>query len=1054
MKNTIQPDLFNSLEKRKLREAFYGALEKLTDVQLQAVKHIDGPVMVLAGPGTGKTQVFGARYGYILDQTDTHIHQILCLTYSEAGVAAMRDRLFQFIGPAAHEAHIFTYHSFCNKIINENPEYFFDFKKYKLASPLQRFELIEQILIELPDENRVKRVLGDRHFDIIRFDRQYDNIKKEEKNVNDIIQQTLAFIDEMHLKSEYINQKDKSKLKATYFDDKGKFLRTIDVLKTYETYLEKMRNNHWIDFNDMLIQVKNAFLKYPDLLSKYQEQYLYFLIDEFQDTNAIQNSIVLSLVDYWPHPNLFVVGDDDQAIYRFQGANDQNLLSIFNKYPDIEVYCITKNFRSTQSILDAANHLIENLKIGRIQDKYLELPPGTLEKINKRLIASDQAANAQPPQIKSYINTNHETLAIFNFIKTKFSANEDLSEIAIITRRIKSIQDLVYLLELEGIPVNLKAGKDILVQPFIRHFILLLKYLNAEFHQLTAGEPYLMQLLYLPYWGLENDDIALISFLERKNKESKFLASKIIDPAAWPDATFKNRTKIIEFINKSIEWKKMLPPIKTLSSIVETIFRESGLMSWAINSTDSSWNLRCINSLFHHIRSVSNVNPAITLSEYLDILTKMDSFELAINLEAGYNTRQGVNIITAHSAKGQEFETVWIMNAQKGEWEGFGGQDQQAYRLPDSITQIEQTRTNKPYDERRLFYVAMTRAKRNLIISWPSQNEVEMDKATNPSEFVLNVADFLKQEIQSESVDEQLLIDKMILINSKKSIDPEILNHKLIDEYAENLVLTASIINQYLDCPRKFYFEEIIKVPRLDNAHLGLGTSLHEALYEFFNQYLKNSSFETEYLVEFFISSLKRNEWYFTLDEYNALIRKFSHLLPRFFRQNKSIWQDIKSYKLEYFIDNVQLNNVPLKGKLDQVLNYGDHSIIIDFKSGQGDSSGANKKLPARSTKSRTGGDYWRQAMFYKILLDLDKSNTWRTKNANILFLQTDKLDPDTFTNKQYNFDNTDDMLYMSQIISEVYQKIKNHEFITGCDKPECEWCTYLKDREVIRKRN
>lgn len=1051
-KNTPSfPDLFSTSDRRKLRDAFYKALEGLTDTQLQAVKDIDGPVMVLAGPGTGKTQVFAARYGYILDETDTNINQILCLTYSEAGVLAMRERLLQFIGPAAHEAHIFTYHSFCNKIINENPEYFFDFKKFKLASPLQRYELIEQILLELPDDSRVKRIIGDRHFDIIRFDKQYENLKKEEKNASQIIRDTLEYIDRMAEVPDYQYKKNSAQLKTTYYEDKGKFLRTIDVLKTYNSYIEKMKERQWIDYHDMLLEVKSAFIKHPDLLLKYQEHYLYFLIDEFQDTNAIQNNIVLQLIGYWEEPNLFVVGDDDQAIYRFQGANEQNLIQIFKKYPGIAVYCITENFRSTQKILDCANNLIERLPTGRIKDYYLELPAGTIEKINKKLIAADATAEAQTPVIRSFINPQHETLAIFNYIREKHRNNENLSETAILTRRIKTVQDLIYLLELEGIPVNLKLGKDILDQPFIRHFILLLKYINAEFYETTSGEAYLMQLLYLPYWGLENDDVALVAFLERKNRERKFLAQKIADAGAWPDAPFKNRGALSDFIQKLKTWQKELPPVRALYAIIEEIFKHSGLLTWALNSAESTWNLRCINTLFQHIRSISQHQPHIQLSDYLDQLEKMANFEIPINLEAGYTTSNGVNILTAHAAKGQEFESVWIMNAQKADWEGYGGQEQQAYKLPDHLTQIEQSKQYRPLDERRLFYVAMTRAKKNLTISWPVLSDSEIEKNTVPSDFVQNTLEFLNSTVLPESVEEQLLIDKMILINTKKSVQPEIFNHHLIDTYLSDFVMTASVLNQYLDCPRKFYFEEILRVPVLDNAHIGLGNSLHEALHEFFFQYLKNTSFDPEYLVEFFNQSLKRNEWHFTAEEYNGLIRKFSKMLPLFLEQNQSIWKEVKEYKLEYFIDNVQLQGISLKGKIDQVLSYGSHSILIDFKSGQGDSSGAKQKLPIRSNKS-DGGDHWRQSLFYKIILDLDRSKKWNVQKANILFLQTDKLDPLKFTNKEYSFTN-EDLLYMATLIEDVYTKIKSHQFEKGCNKPECEWCEYLKDREIIRTR-
>ena len=201
------PDLFSGLDRKKLKDAFYDALSTLTKDQKKAVELIEGPVMVLAGPGTGKTQVLAARYGYILDQTDTSINQILCLTYSDAGVQAMRERLFSFIGPAAHEAHIFTYHAFCNKVLQENPEYFFDFKKFKLASDLQRFELIEQILLELPDDHVLKRVIGDRHFDIRRLYNQYQNIKKEERDIPKLIQDIRDYIDKMHTEGKYLYQR-------------------------------------------------------------------------------------------------------------------------------------------------------------------------------------------------------------------------------------------------------------------------------------------------------------------------------------------------------------------------------------------------------------------------------------------------------------------------------------------------------------------------------------------------------------------------------------------------------------------------------------------------------------------------------------------------------------------------------------------------------------------------------------------------------------------------------------------------------------------------------
>ncbi|MBK8778400.1 MAG: ATP-dependent helicase [Saprospiraceae bacterium] len=1051
------PDLFSGLDRKKLKDAFYDALSTLTKDQKKAVELIEGPVMVLAGPGTGKTQVLAARYGYILDQTDTSINQILCLTYSDAGVQAMRERLFSFIGPAAHEAHIFTYHAFCNKVLQENPEYFFDFKKFKLASDLQRFELIEQILLELPDDHVLKRVIGDRHFDIRRLSNQYQNIKKEERDIPKLIQEIRDYIDKMHTEGKYLYQRHnpltnskKGDLKKDYYLDKAKFERAIDALQTFYAYQDKMQANQWIDFQDMLIRVKEAFGEHPELLARYQENYQYILVDEFQDTNAIQNNILLKLCEYWENPNLFVVGDDDQAIYRFQGADEQNLINIITRYPSIDIICITENFRSTQALLDSANHVIEKLEHGRVQNQQLSIPPHILAKISKKLVASTTSALNIPPLLQPYQNAQQETLAIFDFCKGHQNLGLNLSELAIICRHNRTMQDLLYLLELEGIPVNLRLGKNILEEPFIQHFLILLRYLDAEYHMYQSGEPYLIQLMYLPYWGLSPNDVAKIAFLERRTRDNKNLAEKILDPASWPEATFEDRSILTQFIQDTQTWIKALPPVQTLPTICEDILRSSGMLQWALQSNDRTWHLRSINTFFQVIKNEIVENPGLTLEKFLGRVTKMENFDLKFPIETGYSSEQGVNLLTAHSAKGREYEKVWIMYAIAADWEGFNITGDQPYKLPDHVSQIEQTRANKPHDERRLFYVAMTRARRELIVSWPlADNE---NNAQRPSTFVTELRDFLQVDPRPTEVPDTLLKEKMLLIQNKKLTPPALINHQLIDKFLQTFVMSSTELNLYLDCPRKFYFEEILKVPRAINAHLGLGISVHEALHEYFYQALKNETFDEEYLVDFFVSSMKRNEWYFTQEEYEGLIRKFSHQLPLFLKQHHTLWKNVTDYKLEYYLDRINFEGIPINGKLDQVLKYGDRSIIVDFKSGRGDSTGSIKKTRT-SKKGSQGGDYWRQGAFYKFLLDHDTKNRWDAYQANILFLQPNKLEPEKFECKPYEYSPEDLTLVASQI-KETYTKITDHQFDIGCEDSGCDWCNYIKNHELINSRN
>ncbi|MEO5581407.1 MAG: ATP-dependent DNA helicase, partial [Saprospiraceae bacterium] len=859
---------------------------------------------------------------------------------------------------------------------------------------------------DLPDEHAFKRVIGDKHFDVTRLYRLYEIIKKEEIDITQIVERIKHYVHTlMEHDEDYINKRVKHtrQLKAPYFTDRAKFIRNIEAIESFDRYVGKMHAAQLIDFTDMLIEVKKAFNIYPDLLAKYQEQYLYFLVDEYQDTNKIQNTILMSLCAYWERPNLFVVGDDDQAIFRFQGADTQNLLALIQKYPSIELICISGNYRSTQSILHAANHIIENMKSGRISSFQLEVPPEQLAKINKKLIAARPHPYDHPPSTRRFINTQQETLAVYEFIKNKWiQSPTSISDIAIIVRRNKTINDLTYLLELDGIPLNLKNGKDILQEPFIQHIILLLRYLNAEYFESQSGEPYLIQLLYLPYWGLCLNDVAKIAFLERKTRENKNLAEKILSPEAWPLALFENKKSIERFILNTHRWIQHLPPTQALLQIVEDIVRESGLMQWALNSKDRNWHLRSLNSFFQFIQHESYSVPHVSLTNLLDKIKKMEDYELIIPVEAGYASDKGVNILTAHGAKGLEFETVWIMNVVDSEWEKYGANSDTPYKLPKTVRQVDQTPDTKLYDERRLFYVAMTRAKRNLIISW--SNSRAENQLQNESQFVTELADFLNIEShETQKVSDDLLNKKISLIQNRNITPPALLDHDLIDEFLKSFVMSSTELNLYLNCPRKFYFEEILKVPQAPNAHQGLGLSIHDALHQFFFHALSQTTgdFDAGRLVQLFKTSLEKNEWYFTRDEYEGLIRGFSNQLPLFLKENLRIWQGVEKFKLEYFLDRINFNGIPINGKIDQVIMIDGKSIIIDFKSGKGDSTSSTQKVK-KPWKGNNGGDYWRQGAFYRFLLDADTSTTWNVQKSSFLFLQPNKLDPHNFKHEEY----------------------------------------------------
>ncbi len=540
-----------------------------------------------------------------------------------------------------------------------------------------------------------------------------------------------------------------------------------------------------------------------------------------------------------------------------------------------------------------------------------------------------------------------------------------------------------------------------------------------------------------------------MAFLERKTRGTKNLRAKILHPDSWPETEFFNRKALIDFIQKTQEWILALPPVQTLSILVEDILRQSGLLAWALNSRENNWHLRALNSFFTFIKSEAYEDPRLNLEKLLQRIAKMKSFDLDIPIENQYGSNQGINLMTAHGSKGSEFEAVWIMNAVAQDWEDSFTQAEQPYKIPDEVKQIEQSKKYQKEDERRLFYVSMTRAKKDLFISW--SNTTLDQRPWRESVFVSELKVHLNDDPKLQEVDEKLLQDKMELILHKKTTPPELLNHDLIEQYGEDFVMNCTELDKYLECPRKFYFEEILRIPQAPNAHLGLGIAVHEALHDFFHIALTNPDYQVEYLVDFFVKHMKRNEWYFTPDEFDGLIRKFTSQLPLFFKQHHHLWKDCTQHKLEYYIDRINFEGVPINGKMDQVIYQNSQTFLVDFKSGRGDSSSSIAKLkpPYRGS---IGGNYWRQAMFYKLLLDRDPHQRWQTSRAHIIFLQSNKLEAGVFLNKEYGFTDAEMEIITKQIV-DTYQKIKNHEFDTGCEKPECEWCTYVRQRGIIQQR-
>jgi DNA helicase II / ATP-dependent DNA helicase PcrA len=526
----------------KYNENFLKALSQLNENQLKAVTQTEGPVLVIAGPGTGKTQILAARIGKILLDTDTQPHNILCLTYTDAGAVAMRKRLFDFIGPEAYRVNIYTFHAFCNDIIQENLDYF---GKLELdpISDLERIDLFRNLVDSFPKDHPLKRFRGDVYYEIKRLQELFSIMKREHWSPEYISEKIDEFKDLVqcceadspyYKEFKYVKKRldvEAGTLKPKFYDLCENLEKLRAAVKEFPRYQKMMKEANRYDFDDMILWVLEAFKNDENLLLNYQERYQYVLVDEYQDTSGSQNELIRLLISYWDKPNIFVVGDDDQSIFRFQGANVQNIQEYTTRYAlDLYHVMLTDNYRSTQHILDVARFLIEH------NTERINLPG-----LSKHLTAQNEVYSGSivRPEIRAYFSQFHEFAHLTNEVEQLIQEGVPAEEIAVIYKEHRSGQELAKYFQLKGIPVNTKRKVNILKDPFGQKLVNILRYIALENQFPYTGDELLFKIMHYDFYKIAPIDTAKISvevsdYNKNHHKDKISLRTRISDIAKKP----------------------------------------------------------------------------------------------------------------------------------------------------------------------------------------------------------------------------------------------------------------------------------------------------------------------------------------------------------------------------------------------------------------------------------------------------------------------------------------------------------------------------------------
>lgn len=909
---------------------FESLYNQLNNAQKEAVDTIEGPVVVIAGPGTGKTQVLTLRIANIVRAGAAGVGpgNILALTFTNAAVVALRERLTRVAGAElAYQVGIFTFHSFAEETMRSFPEYFRNFFGSKPAGDLERLQIIED-LVQKGKYKFLKTFSSETH-----------SIKSILSALDKIKQEGLTpaeFLDRVDLQKEEVlasedsyykrNGKNfkKGDLKPTAFDHIEKNKELSHVYAGYQDALDKKK---LYDFNDMLLSVISALESNPDFQASLMERYQYILVDEHQDTNGAQNRI-LELLTETPHnepPNLFTVGDDKQAIYRFQGASTENFLHFKDRFSETKIIDLTHNYRSTQPILDVAHRLIEN----DTQKKHIPL------------VAQSDIRHEQI-RVQSFETSAEELAAIAADCKRKIDSGVLPAEIAIFYRENKSLAGIKEALEKKGVSFVVSSKENILQDPVIRKLIWLLRAVANPLDNERLGEALLLDIV--PVEPLD----ALLLFDElRYGRKRKSLLQLLQHAYTLEGVQTEAPEKLVAFA-RFVSEQKLKGENMPFVEFFDAFVRDSGFLQHVLSLPGAQTHLRQLGALFDEIKKNTVSQPVYRLSDFLRYIETLLEYNVAIDVPVS-SALAGVQLMTAHGSKGLEFEHIYITDAVQGRWNN--KRRINFFKLPivtEAVT-VE--------DDRRLFYVALTRAKKSITVTYAHKSSE--GKPQEPSLFVTELLGEHVEEVLQQGTEEST----ETLFANRTSFLPSITSPEYIRERFFKIKLSATALNNYDKSPLVYFFCNLLRLPAAQTKTTLYGNVVHKTLELFFQeaktegqipalarlQELYQQTLEQEYLL---------HEYY---EEFAQRGKK--HLAGYYEARRPEFTLNIETEKrlsgISFSLDSGE--ELMLTGILDKLEYREDGTVrVVDYKTGKAWSE------KSKDDKSRLR----RQIVFYKLLLD------------------------------------------------------------------------------------
>ncbi len=973
-------------------KVFLERYKSLNKNQRLAVDTIEGPVMVVAGPGTGKTTILTLRIAQILRKaTGVPANAILAITYTDSGVKVMRSKLREIIGNTAHDVYIHTFHSFASSMIAEYPDHFLNINDFRQITPVEQETLIREIVTD--PKFKDLRPLGKPDAYLSGIIRAIGDAKKEALIPEMVSENAVKQIEKIKEDEESISTRGatKGQLKADAQESIEKLKKTILFAGVYDCYEQIKREKKLRDYDDLIVELLVTLRNDELLLRLIQERFLYILVDEHQDTNDSQNFIIALLAEFFDTPNIFIVGDEKQAIYRFQGASVENFLRLRKRWPNMELIHLDTNYRSHQSILDAVWSMIEN---NYSKDEHKDL---------RVKLKSETKEKKKPVDIIFAENT----LAMEKYLSEelkRITTNEPEATVAIIVRRNRELERVLRFLDMRGVEVSSERSVDVFHHPVGMAFFDLIEYINDP----TKIES-LAKTLASGLWGLSY--ISSIELIRSIAKEE-----------------LGNLDKILPQLKAIRERMFMGGTLEALIFIVE----KSGLTDIiARNPTNVSVWRGIVTLTESIIRDTQVDNPS---ELFASLLSYRDSAELKpVKVSVGAPDLK-IKAMTAHGSKGLEFDYVFIPYATEDAWVG---------RVWGSsfILQDKNFGDHNIEDIRRLFYVALTRAKKHVSILYAKE---ESDgKALSPLRFI--------SELHSKDVKEislprtQLTLD---LTHWNPVLKKENQYQKLMINEAKGVLtengLSVTALNHFLECPNKFLYESILKLPQAPSTSSEKGTAMHEAISEVWRS-KRDSPEEIEKIITS-ITDEYINKSLISKGDKEALKKELTDNTPAVAKSLFSHFTTVSKPSVERWVEapfdalyNKEKITIHIHGKLDVILENADEVSVFDYKT-----RGAMSVSAIRGeTKGNENGNYFRQLVFYKLLLESNHLGRNKKISTSLVFVSPDDKGRCPVITLPVN---PDDIKKVWNEINDLVQSVWSGEFVKNyCTNVNCSYCAYHK---------